>query len=247
MKLTQVESLRSNFIDQMKKKSTRTDIELNSYSKFFEDVGIEIVEDILKSNGYTIIPTPRNQYPEVKFTDGKSLYAIDIKTARACSDPQFDLCYLSLYEEMNYKAYDEEWVLIVKYDSNKTINTSLVDCYFEKLHNVAALQKTRQYAGRVLSKGGHELKIRPLSWQKIHDRNFDITDKEKFLELIKYTQEIVSNDPEKFKKMQSQKRKFINPNRSEVPNLTTESEVIDWIVKNNMNIKTIRKILKEMC
>ena len=109
---------------------------------------------------------------------------------------------------MNYDVFDEEWVLIVKYDENKEANDSLLGCYFEQLHNLAALQKTGESAGKVLSKGGHAIKCRPMSWVRIEAGNFEIQDRETFLKFIIATQDLVNKDPDKAKIMKDQLERF---------------------------------------
>jgi len=243
--LKSVDSLRQTFIQLMCASYSKHQSESKKHSKFFEELGTNLVEHVLSNEGYRIIPTAKNAYPEIKFTDGEKTYAIDMKTARSSSDPQFDLCHISLYPEMNYEVFDEEWVLMVKYDENKEANCSLVSCYFEKLHNVAGLQKTGELAGKVLSKGGHAIKCRPMSWERIKNRDFEIKDRETFLKFIRSTQDLVNMDVDKAKVMKDQLERF-NLGPTKRPDLKTEAGVIAWILKNNMDVKTIRKSLKDI-
>jgi hypothetical protein len=50
--------------------------ESKKHSKFFEELGTNLVEHVLSNEGYRIIPTPKNAYPEIKFTDGEKTYVI---------------------------------------------------------------------------------------------------------------------------------------------------------------------------
>ena len=234
-----IESLKSKFIQTMYEQYNKSTIKAKNHPKFFEELGTKIVQSILRQEGYQIIPTSKAEYPEIKFTDGKKTYAIDIKTGRKSAAPQFDLCHVSLYPQMNYKVFEEEWVFIVKYDLNKSYNESLVECYFEKLHNVASIQKTGRLAGKVLSKGGHAIKVRPITWEKIKNRDFEITDKETFLKLVISTQESISGDCEKLKVMKEQVDKFNTHSIKTRLDLKTEEGIIQWILKHNLDIKSI--------
>jgi hypothetical protein len=234
-----IESLKSKFIQLMYEQSNKSIIKSKNHPRFFEELGTKIVQSVLRQEGYQIIPTSKSEYPEVKFTDGKKTYAIDIKTGRKSAAPQFDLCHVSLYPQMNYKVFEEEWVFIVKYDLNKSYDESLVECYFEKLHNVASIQKTGRLAGKVLSKGGHAIKVRPITWEKIKNRDFEITDKETFLKLVISTQESISGDPEKLKVMKEQVDKFNTHSIKTRLDLKTEEGIIQWILKHNLDIKSI--------
>lgn len=243
--LKSVDSLRPIFINLMCSSYSKHKSKSKKHSKFFEELGTNLVEHVLIDEGYRIIPTSKNSYPEIKFTDGEKMYAIDMKTARSSCNPQFDLCHIALYPEMNYEVFDEEWVLMVKYDDNKEAGSSLVDCYFEKLHNVAALQKTGDLAEKVLSKGGHAIKCRPMSWERIKNRDFEIKDRETFLKFIRATQDLVNKDVDKSKVMKEQLERF-NLEPTKKLDLKTEVGVIDWIVKHNMDLSLIRKSLKNI-
>lgn len=246
MSLKPVDSLRSKLTQLMRDNYSNHKSDFKKHSKFFEEFGTNLVENVLISEGYKIIPTAKNAYPEIKFTDGVKIYAIDMKTARSSSDPQFDLCHVALYPEMNYEAFDDEWVFMIKYDENEEAKDSLVDCYFEKLHNIGALLKTGELAGKVLTKGGHAIKVRPLSWERIKNRDFEIKDRESFLNFVKVTQEVVRKDADKAKVMKEQLERFqAGPIHKVKLDLKTESGIIAWILKNNMDIKLIRKSLKE--
>ena len=132
-------------------------------------------------------------------------------------------------------------------DLNVTISWESIQTYrdFEKLHNVAGLQKTGELAGKVLSKGGHAIKCRPMSWERIKNRDFEIKDRETFLKFIRTTQDLVNMDVDKAKVMKDQLERF-NLGPTKRPDLKTEAGVIAWILKNNMDVKTIRKSLKDI-
>lgn len=240
--LKSVESLKNTIEELIRSEYSKHKSKSTKHSRYFEERCTNLVKDLIAAEGYKIISVPKNAYPEIKFTDGEKVYAIDIKTARKNCDPQFDLCHISLYPEMNYNLFDEEWVLIVKYDEDKEANCSLIDCYFEQLHNVAGLQKTGELAGKVLSKGGHAIKCRPMSWERIEAQNFEIKDREDFLKFIRATQDLVNKDPDKAKIMKDQLERF---NPSKKIDLKTELDLVTFAIKNNMNRELLCTLLKD--
>jgi hypothetical protein len=154
-------------------------------SKYFE----KIVQDLLtaslsKVEGVTILPFNYLQYPDIKFKHYNKLYAIDIKTGVYSSAPAFDLAYISTYKESNLK-YDGEWVVAISYDPNKNLEDSFVECYFNELHELVNTTKSG-----LISCGGHQIKIRPINWDKIKKNNFKFKSREQLVKLIDKTLDI---------------------------------------------------------
>jgi inhibitor of KinA sporulation pathway (predicted exonuclease) len=84
-----------------------------------------------------------------------------------------------------------------------------------------------------------------MSWERIKNRDFEIKDRETFLKFIRSTQDLVNMDVDKAKVMKDQLERFsLGPTKR--PDLKTEAGVIAWILKNNMDVKTIRKSLKDI-
>lgn len=154
-------------------------------SRYFE----KIVQDLLtaslsKVKGVTILPFNYLQYPDIKFKHYEKLYAIDIKTGVYSTAPAFDLAYISTYKESNLK-YDGEWVVTISYDPNKNLEDSFVECYFNELHELVNTTKSG-----LVSCGGHQIKIRPINWDRIKKNNFKVKSREQLVKLIDKTLDI---------------------------------------------------------
>lgn len=150
--------------------------------RYFE----KIVQDLLttylsKVEGVTMFTFNNSQYPDIKFKHYDKLYAIDIKTGVYSAAPAFDLAYISTYKESNLK-YDAEWVVAISYDPNKNLEDSFVECYFNELHEIVNITKSG-----LVSCGGHQIKIRPISWDKIKNNNFKVKSREQLIKLIDKT------------------------------------------------------------
>lgn len=195
----------------------------DNYGRYYEEIGRYILKDVITKNipGVVIHKFSSYYYPDFHFSyDGKN-YAIDIKSARMENKPAFDLFYLSTYEIENIKEYEQEWVLIFRYDRKISAKDSFVECYMDQMHLFANINTN----GGV-SFGGNKIKARPLSWKDIENKNYKVKSKEELLKLVKNSCLELSKD--------TSKRDIINGQISEYKNYINK--------KNNINQKNKYKM-----
>ena len=120
----------------------------------------------------------KSAYPDIKMEFEGFIFAFDIKSNESSKDPWYDIARLDTIEESRLKKFDEEYDLVVKYDSE---TRKLLDMYFETLRDTVGIReecqgiKYRPYDG----------KVRPKSWKDFAEGKTYWSTKEKFIDGIK--------------------------------------------------------------
>ncbi len=139
------------------------------------------IKNILEENfsGCKItIAKSKSTYPDVKMEFDGFIIAIDVKSNESSKDPWYDIARLDTIEESRLKKFDEEYDLVVKYDSE---TRQLLDMYFETLRDTVGFNnkcngvKFRPYDG----------KLRPKIWKDFSEKKTYWPTKEAFIEGIK--------------------------------------------------------------
>lgn len=134
------------------------------------------LESIFK-NGKIILAKSKSAYPDILIEIDDFKFAIDLKSNESSKDPWYDIARLDTIEERRLNVYDEEYELVIKYDSN---TGKLVDIFFATLRETVGIRlecngvKYRIYDG----------KIRPKSWDDFSNGKIYWKTKEQFLEGI---------------------------------------------------------------
>lgn len=161
--------------------------ELDSYEiawKQMQDIAAKEIENIIKQNipnCKIIIPKSKSTYPDVKIIVSDKQYAIDIKCAEKQKDPWFDMARMDTFIESRYNIYDEEWELLLQYDSQ---TKKFIKAYFGLFHEFVGKHsrvngiKFRPYDG----------KIRPKTWSDFDDNVIYWQTKDDFLTGLKTSQ-----------------------------------------------------------
>lgn len=127
------------------------------------------------------IPTSKSTYPDLKFEIENYIFAIDIKSNESQKNPWYDIARLDTIISERIEKYDEEYELVVKYDSE---TKQLLNLYFEYL---------RCTVGKNGKSGGvkyrpYDGKLRPKTWEDFDNNICYWNSKEEFLEGIKKSQ-----------------------------------------------------------
>lgn len=124
------------------------------------------------------ITKSKSTYPDIKIEYSDLRFAIDIKSSESSKDPWYDIARLDTIESTRLAKYDEEYELLIKYDSN---TRKLIEIYFMTLREAVGIRiecqgvKYRPYDG----------KLRPKSWTDFASEKVYWDTKEKFLEGIR--------------------------------------------------------------
>jgi hypothetical protein len=127
------------------------------------------------------IPTSKSTYPDIKLEHLGGTFAIDIKVNEMQKNPWFDMARLDTIIVERINKYDEEWELVIKYDSE---TKKFLKAYFNLFRDVVGIRsecngvKYRPYDG----------KLRPKDWTDFESNKTYWPTKEKFLEGIKNSQ-----------------------------------------------------------
>ncbi len=139
------------------------------------------IEKILKSNFSNckiIFAKSKSAYPDIRVEFKELRIAIDIKSNESSKNPWFDIARLDTIIEKRINKYDEEYELIVKYDSE---SGQFIKMFFETLKDAVGINtkcdgvKFRPYDG----------KLRPKSWADFDSGKSYWQTKERFLDGIK--------------------------------------------------------------
>lgn len=152
--------------------------------KQLQDMCAKEIESILKENFpdcEIIIPKSKSTYPDIKMIYGNKLYAIDIKSNEDQKQPWFDIGRLDTFIDSRINVYEEEWELVIRYDSESGIFLKAYFCLLR--HSVGIREecngvKYRPYDG----------KIRPKSWNDFDNEKVYWDTKEDFRKGIKNSQ-----------------------------------------------------------
>lgn len=131
-------------------------------SKSFPDCKITITES-------------KSTYPDVRMEYKKFVIAIDIKSSESAKDPWYDIARLDTIIKNRINKYDEEYELVVKYDSR---TKKFIKIFFETLRDTVGFNpksggvKFRPYDG----------KLRPKTWKEFDSGKTYWSTKKRFLE-----------------------------------------------------------------
>lgn len=178
-----IEDHRQEFIDVVDKKlkalTSGTEDYITAWKKLQDVAAIEIIK-VLKRilpDSEISSPTSKSTYPDIKIINNEGNFAIDIKANESSKDPWFDMARLDTMIEERINKYDEEWELVIKYDSS---NGKFVCCYFNLFREVVGIRnecngiKYRPYDG----------KVRPKTWSDFSTNTIYWHTKEGFIEGI---------------------------------------------------------------
>jgi len=145
-----------------------------------ENFAIPVIKKILEENfrGCKITPAEsKSTYPDIKMEFRGFKFAIDIKSNESSKEPWYDIARLDTIIETRINKYDEEYELVIKYDSK---TGKLIEMFFETLRDTVGFNpkckgvKFRPYDG----------KLRPKSWSDFSNRKSYWKTKEEFLKGI---------------------------------------------------------------
>lgn len=168
-------------------KELKQQSELDDYEivwKQFQDIAAGIVQKILEKDfpGCKItIPKSKSTYPDIKMEYSGHTFAIDIKSNESQKEPWYDIARLDTIIESRINKFDEEWELVIKYDSE---TKEYLNVYFELLRETVGYNKDckgvkyRPYDG----------KVRPKSWKDFDKKKVYWKSKEEFIEGLKNSQ-----------------------------------------------------------
>ena len=120
------------------------------------------------------ITKSKSTYPDIKMEYNGFIIAIDIKTSESAKDPWYDIARLDTIIKSRIDKYDEEYELVVKYDSK---TKKFIKMFFETLRDTVGLNpksegvKFRPYDG----------KLRPKTWAEFDSKKTYWKTKTKFL------------------------------------------------------------------
>ncbi|MBI5222821.1 hypothetical protein HY990_00200 [Candidatus Micrarchaeota archaeon] len=123
----------------------------------------------------------KSTYPDLKMAFGGKTIAIDIKSNEAQKEPWYDIARLDTILEERLNKFDEEYDLVVKYDSK---TGALIDVYFELMRDTVGVRtdcngvKFRPYDG----------KLRPKSWSDFASGKTSWGSKDEFLKGLRRSQ-----------------------------------------------------------
>jgi hypothetical protein len=147
-------------------------------------IAADEIKSILEDNfsGCKItIPKSKSTYPDIKLEYQGEIFAIDIKVNEMQKNPWFDMARLDTIISERLEKYDEEWELVIKYDSE---TKKFIKAYFNLFRDVVGIRKEcegvkyRPYDG----------KLRPKDWAVFESNETYWPSKDKFLEGIKNSQ-----------------------------------------------------------
>ncbi|MBD3351143.1 MAG: hypothetical protein GF364_06630 [Candidatus Lokiarchaeota archaeon] len=180
--ILKINSLKSKFEEKITCAFSK--IELDNYQiawKNTQDITTKEVKRILENEFDSIditIPKSKSTYPDIKIENEDGIFAIDIKSNESQKNPWFDMARLDTIFQERINKYDEEWEIVIKYDSE---TKKFLDVYFLLFREVVGIRdecngvKYRPYDG----------KIRPKSWKDFDNNVIYWKTKEEFLIGIK--------------------------------------------------------------
>lgn len=184
--IDQINNLHDDIITSVTR-SIISEGELQSYEivwKQLQDIAAKEIGKILRRkfpNSVITIPKTKSTYPDIKLTINNSNYAIDIKCHEIQLNPWYDMARLDTYIESRYNKFEEEWELLIQYDSE---TKQFIKAYFGLFRDFVGYDarcdglKYRPYDG----------KIRPKTWYEIENNITYWDTEERFLEGLRNSQ-----------------------------------------------------------
>lgn len=161
--------------------------ELDSYEivwKQLQDIAAEQVRIILEReipDISIVIPASKSTYPDIKIISGKDQYAIDIKCSEIQKNPWYDMARLDTINAKRHSLYQEEWELLIQYDSK---TKRFLKCYFGLFREFVGYNK--------LCKGikfrPYDGKVRPKTWDEFEKGIVHWKSQEEFLHGVRNSQ-----------------------------------------------------------
>ena len=97
----------------------------------------EILEETFPGCKITIAES-KSTYPDIKMEYKIFVVAIDIKSNESDKEPWYDIARLDTVKEERLDKYDEEYELVVKYDSK---TKKLIKIFFETMRDTVGIRK----------------------------------------------------------------------------------------------------------
>ena len=188
--IDKINSLGDLFVDRVTKAvNSKLGVvgELDSYEivwKQLQDIAALEIQRVLEENfkGCKVtIARSKSTYPDVKVEIEGKTFAIDVKSNESQKDPWFDMARLDTIFAEKIEKYDEEWGLVIKYDSE---TKKFLKAYFTLFREAVGIRgecngvKYRPYDG----------KLRPKTWEDFEDSKVYWNSKHEFIEGIRYSQ-----------------------------------------------------------
>ena len=114
------------------------------------------------------LPKSKSVYPDIKLEINGCFYAIDIKVNESSKNPWFDMARLDTVVEKRLSKYEEEWELVIKYDSD---TKAFIKAYFLLFRQAVGFNKDcngvkyRPYDGKIRPKTWADFELGKLYWQ----------------------------------------------------------------------------------
>jgi len=167
--IQKINSLETDIVDCVSKELHKLYGRIDDYEiawRQLQKVSAEAIVKLLKKelpNATITTPTSKSVYPDIKIEIDECIYAIDIKANESSKQPWFDMARLDTIEKERLGKYQEEWELVIKYDSE---TKQFEKAYFLLFRHAVGIRKEckgvkyRPYDG----------KIRPKSWEDFENK-----------------------------------------------------------------------------
>lgn len=127
------------------------------------------------------IAKSKSTYPDVKMEYGGYIFAFDIKSNETQKEPWYDMARIDTIIEKRIDVYDEEWELVLRYDS---VSKKFIKSYFSLFRKaVGKNDETRGIKFRP-----YDGKVRPKSWDDFDKNIVYWKTKEEYMEGIRKSQ-----------------------------------------------------------
>jgi len=159
-----INSLEATFVKNVSNELHKLYGKIDDYEiawRQLQQVSTEAIVKVLEKkfpDATIIVPTSKSVYPDIKIEIEGKVYAIDIKANESSKQPWFDMARLDTIEKERLEKYEEEWELVIKYDS---ATKQFEKAYFMLFRHAVGIRqeckglKYRPYDG----------KVRPKSWE----------------------------------------------------------------------------------
>ena len=153
-------------------------IKLENYQiawKNLQDIAVKAIVKILKEEFddiNIIIPKCKSTYPDIKFENEDGIFAIDIKSNESLKNPWFDMARLDTIIEERLSKYNEEWEIVIKYNSE---TKKFIEAYFLLFREAVGIReecngvKYRPYDGKLRPKSWDDFDNNVICWKNKKD------------------------------------------------------------------------------
>jgi len=205
-------SLKKTFVQKVTE-AIKNEGKLHSYLVVWnqlQNIASPVIAKILENDfkgSKIIIAKSKSTYPDIKMDWNGFTIAIDIKSNESCKNPWYDIARLDTIVETRLEKYDEEYDLVVKYDSK---TNKLLKIFFEPMRYTVGIRgdcggvKFRPYDGKLRPKTWEEFDKGVIFWKTKKDflKGIEISKKYRRRCLAKkWVGEMTGNEKASFRKI----------------------------------------------